>query len=207
MRKNARAAGCRAAIRTALAILFLAGMAALAQPGAPENCAASATCLVASPSDSVPEAERYSPAGDATSMVTMTLRTRHGGPLAHRWIELHGPDTDVTLGFGPASIPFLDAGKISTLSAQGETERMTPLHLFFHSFNYAKPPGEGRTVGEPILLTRAQANALLAGLQRHHLIAPYIPIFHDCRTFTCALQAKAKGKSTLPCYVLLKGYW
>ncbi len=44
--------------------------------------------------------------------------------------------------------------------------------------------------------------------QRHRkFIFPYIPIFHDCRTFVCAVQSSARGKSTLPCYLLFKGYW
>jgi hypothetical protein len=38
-------------------------------------------------------------------------------------------------------------------------------------------------------------------------IFPYIPIFHDCRTFVCAVQSSVRGKSTLPCYLLFKGYW
>ena len=42
---------------------------------------------------------------------------------------------------------------------------------------------------------------------RRKLIFPYIPIFHDCHTFVCTVKATADGKSTIPCYLLFKGYW
>ena len=35
----------------------------------------------------------------------------------------------------------------------------------------------------------------------------YVPIFHDCRTFACSVQAAAEGYSSLACYLLFKGYW
>ncbi len=139
-------------------------------------------------------------------MVTLTLRASHGGPFAHQWIELDGPGEAMTIGFGPASIPFIDAGKMSMLDGEGKFEKMTGLHLFFHRFNYAKAPGSGRIIGEPIRLTPEQAEQVVEKL-RHRFIAPYVPMFHDCRTFVCALRASVQGKSSLPCYLLFKGYW
>jgi hypothetical protein len=74
-------------------------------------------------------------------------------------------------------------------------------------FNYAKPPEAGQIVGEPVQLTVAQANTVLQKESRRKLIFPYIPIFHDCHTFVCTVKATADGKSTIPCYLLFKGYW
>jgi hypothetical protein len=140
------------------------------------------------------------------SLVTMSIRASHGGVLAHQWVELDTARGRVTIGYGPASIPFIDAGQISVWNQDGSIER-SGFHLLPTRFNYAKPPGAGRVLGAPIHLTRAQADAVLQKESRRKLIFPYIPIFHDCHTFVCTVKATADGKSTLPCYVLFKGYW
>lgn len=56
-------------------------------------------------------------------------------------------------------------------------------------------------------MTLANADAVLRKESRRKLIFPYIPLFHDCHTFVCTVKATAAGKSTVPCYLLLKGYW
>jgi hypothetical protein len=139
-------------------------------------------------------------------LVTMSVRASHGGVLAHQWIELETERGKVTIGYGPASIPFIDAGQISVWDQNGTVER-SGLHLLPTHFNYAKPPGAGKIVGTPILLTPAQSNAILRKESHRKLIFPYIPIFHDCHTFVCSVKATANGKSSLPCYLIFKGYW
>ena len=137
----------------------------------------------------------------------MYVRTLHGGPFAHHWIELESSRGPVTVGFGPATLPFIDAGQISIWYAHGKVERRGAIRLISTGFNYAKPPGTGHPIGEPIHLTIAQADALIEKERHRKFIFPYIPIFHDCRTFVCAVQSSVRGKSTLPCYLLFKGYW
>jgi hypothetical protein len=140
-------------------------------------------------------------------VVNMYVRTLHGGPLAHHWIEVESSRGPVTVGFGPATIPFIDAGQISIWYADGKVERRGAIRLFSTGFNYAKPPGEGYPIGEPIHLTVAQSDALVEKERHRKFVFPYIPIFHDCRTFVCAVQSSVRGRSTLPCYLLFKGYW
>jgi hypothetical protein len=140
-------------------------------------------------------------------VVNMYVRTLHGGPLAHHWIEVESSHGLVTVGFGPASIPFIDAGQISIWYAHGEVERRGAIRLISTGFNYAKPPGTGHAIGKPIQLTIARSDAFIEKERRRKLVFPYIPLFHDCRTFVCAVQSSVRGKSTLPCYLLFKGYW
>jgi hypothetical protein len=141
-----------------------------------------------------------------TQLVPMNARALHGGVLAHQWVELQTSRGTVTVGYGPASIPFIDAGQISVWDQDGHIER-SGLHLFPTRFNYAKPPGAGKIVGQPILLTVAGSDAVLRKETHRKLIFPYIPLFHDCHTFVCTVKATASGKSTVPCYLLFKGYW
>ena len=136
----------------------------------------------------------------------MKVRASHGGLLAHHWIELQTVRGVVTIGYGPASLPFLDAGQISVWNENGDIER-SGLRLLPTNFNYAKPPGAGEVIGTPMELTVAQSDAILRKESHRKAIFPYIPIFHDCRTFVCTVKATADGKSTLPCYLLFKGYW
>jgi hypothetical protein len=150
---------------------------------------------------------------DSYRPALLEVRTDHGGPLAHHWLELDSPEGEITFGFGPATLPFLDSGQVSLQDRYGNTKWISGMHplpwlaLPPIKYNYAPSPGEGRIIGKPILLTMAQSEALTRRLQHLKLVGPYIPVFHDCRTFTCAMQASAQGRSTLPCYLLFKGYW
>ena len=148
----------------------------------------------------------YTPAAESR-IVTMELRTLHGGPFAHHWLQLETSHGEVTIGYGPASIPFIDAGEVSVWHAQGNVERFSGIHILPTNFNYSKPPDAGHSIGKPILLTVAQADAVVEKERHRRFFIPYIPIFHDCRTFACATEASAQGKSTVPCYLLFKGYW
>ena len=139
-------------------------------------------------------------------LVKMNVRASHGGIMAHHWLELETSRGMVTIGYGPASLPFIDAGQISVWNENGEQERRG-LRLLPTNFNYAKPPGKGEVVGQPVELTIAQSDALVQKESHRKAIVPYIPFFHDCRTFVCTVKATAAGKSTLPCYLLFKGYW
>ena len=141
-----------------------------------------------------------------THLVLMNVRALHGGVLAHQWVELQTSRGTVTIGYGPASVPFIDAGQISVWDQDGHIER-SGLHLFPTRFNYANPPGAGKIVGQPMQLTLANSDEVLRKESHRKLIFPYIPLFHDCHTFVCTVKATASGKSTLPCYLLFEGYW
>jgi hypothetical protein len=146
-------------------------------------------------------------------IVALQVRALHGGPLAHHWLQVESSGGTVTIGFGPATLPFVDAGQISLQDSYGNIERISGMHplpvlgLPPLNYRYAKAPGAGHPLGKPTPLTVAQADALIQKARNHKFVVPYIPIFHDCRTFACSLQAAAKGHSSLPCYFLLKGYW
>ena len=148
-----------------------------------------------------------------TRAVTLQLRALHGGPFAHHWLEIESSIGEVTLGFGPATVPFIDAGQVSLQDRYGNIERISGMHplpvlgLPPLSYRYAKPPGAGHPLGKPIPLTVAQADTLIQKIRHHKFVGPYVPIFHDCRTFACSVQAAAQGRSSLPCYLLFKGYW
>jgi hypothetical protein len=152
------------------------------------------------------------PPSSAPAMVSkpqrgmMSVRALHGGILAHQWVELETSSGKVTIGYGPASLPFLDAGQISIWHEDGRREH-SGLRLLPTNFNYAKPPDSGNLVGAPVSITLEQADAILRKQAHRKRIFPYIPIFHDCRTFVCTVKASATGKSSLPCYLLFKGYW
>ena len=143
----------------------------------------------------------------------LEVRAIHRGPLAHHWVELESPEEQITIGFGPATLPFIDSGEVAVHDRFGNTKWISGMHplpwLAFPpiKYQYAKRPGEGRIIGRPIPLTLPQAEALTRKWQHMKFVGPYIPIFHDCRTFTCAVQASALGRSTVPCYLLFKGYW
>ena len=152
-------------------------------------------------------------AEESTAPVTLELRTAHRGPFAHHWLELERSEGKVTIGFGPATVPFIDAGQIELQDQYGNIERISGMHpvpwltLPTVNYRYARAPGDGRRIGKPITLTVAQSEALIEKVQHMKFVVPYIPIFHDCRTYACAVQASARGRSTLPCYLLFKGYW
>ena len=133
--------------------------------------------------------------------------------MSHHWLELESSHGQVTIGFGPATLPFIDAGQISLQDSYGNIERFSGMHplpvlgLPPLSYRYAKAPGAGRAIGKPISMTIAQADDLIQKERHRKFVGPYIPLFHDCRTFACTVQAHAKGRSSMPCYLLFKGYW
>jgi hypothetical protein len=141
-----------------------------------------------------------------------TLMDRRG-PFSHHWLEVETSSGVVTLGFGPATIPLIDSGQIALRDARGNIQRIsgfTPFPIFAPppmKYHYARKPEEGKVRGRPIVLTQQQADALVHRIQTRKFIAPYFPWFHDCRTFVCTVRAEAEGRSKLPCYLLLKGYW
>jgi hypothetical protein len=150
---------------------------------------------------------------DSGRPVMLELRTDHGGPLGHQWLELESQEGGMTIGFGPATLPFIDSGEVSLQDRYGNIKWISGMHplpwlaLPPIKYHYARGPGEGRTIGKPIPMTMAQSEALIRKLQQLKFVGPYIPIFHDCHTFTCAVQASAQGHSALPCYLLFKGHW
>jgi hypothetical protein len=152
-------------------------------------------------------------AEDSRRPATLELRADFRGPLAHHWLELDAPEQQMTFGFGPATVPFIDSGQISLHDGYGNTKWISGMHplpwlaLPPVKYHYARTPGQGRIVGKPIPLTTAQADVLTSRMEHLQYVGPYIPFFHDCRTFTCATLASAQGHSTLPCYLLFKGYW
>ena len=150
---------------------------------------------------------------DSDQPVILQLRTDHGGPFAHHWLVLDGEEGGITIGFGPATLPFIDSGQISLEDDYGNIQWISGMHplpwlaLPPIKNHYAGSPGEGRIIGEPIRLTAAQSEVLIRKLQHRRFVGPYIPLFHDCRTFACATLASAQGHSNLPCYLLFKGHW
>ena len=172
------------------------------------------TCF--SPNSLMPSHLEFEPkfvAEEFSRPAMLELRAAHRGPFAHHWLELETPAGRMTIGFGPATLPFIDAGQVSMQDRYGNIERISGMHplpwlaLPPINYHYARAPGEGRITGKPIRLTMAQSQALARKLQHLKFVVPYIPIFHDCRTFACAVQASAQGHWTLPCYLLFKGYW
>lgn len=176
-----------------------------------------ASCFL--PSDSTPpdlprSAFDRMPTDQApSSVVTLELRTHHAGPFCHHWLQIETSIGRVTLGYGPATIPFIDAGQISLQDGHGNIERISGMHpipligLPPLNYRYAKAPNSGHAIGKPVHLSIRQADALIQKERRHRFIGPYFPFFHDCRTYTCTVFATAQGKSSLPCYLLFKGYW
>jgi len=152
-------------------------------------------------------------AEDSNRPILLELRTDHGGPFAHHWLELEGEEGGITIGFGPATLPFIDSGQVSLEDSYGNLKWISGMHplpllaLPPIKNHYAGSPGQGRILGEPIPLTMAQSEALIQKLQRMKFVGPYVPLFHDCRTFACAALASARGRSSLPCYLLFKGHW
>jgi hypothetical protein len=150
---------------------------------------------------------------DPERLVTMERRTLRRGPFCHRWLQLETSHGSVTLGYGPATVPLIDAGEIGVRDQYGNYKMLSGMHPLPMlamppvNYHYAKAPGRGRPVGKPIQLTAAQADAVVQKELNHRFVIPYIPIFHDCRTYLCKVEASAQGKSSLPCYLLFKGYW
>lgn len=139
--------------------------------------------------------------------VQLQVRSAFGGPFAHRWLEVGDPSDTVTISYGPANLPFLDAGQIVVRDQAGHVEWVSRWHLLPGSFTHFRLPGAGHSIGSAVLITRVKAQRLITRERRHRFVAPYIPFFHDCHTFVCATLASARGQSTLPCYLLFKGHW
>ncbi len=150
---------------------------------------------------------------DPDRITSLELRALHRGPFAHHWLEFETSNGKIALGFGPATVPFIDAGQISLQDTYGNIERISGMHPLLVlglpplNYRYAKSPGSGHTIGKPIPMTIDQADALVQKIHHRKFVGPYIPFFHDCRTFVCSVQAAEQGRSSLPCYVLFKGYW
>ncbi len=167
----------------------------------------------ARPAHGLPEVEPAPVIADPSRIVNLQLRATRGGLFAHHWLEVQSSKGTLTLGFGPATVPLIDAGQVSLQDSYGNIERISGMHplpvlgLPPLNYRYAKAPGAGHPVGEPIPMTVAQADTLIRKVRSSKFVGPYIPFFHDCRTFVCGIQAGAKGRSSLPCYLLLKGYW
>jgi hypothetical protein len=168
-----------------------------------------ADCFLASEPKPAPPAVIENP----DRVVSLQLRGSYGGPFAHHWLEVESSRGTMTLGFGPATVPFIDAGQVSLQDSYGNVERISGMHPLLVlglpplNYRYAKAPGSGHAIGKPIPLTVTQADALVEKIRHRKFIGPYIPIFHDCRTFVCSVQAGAQGRSSVPCYALFKGYW
>ena len=176
-----------------------------------------ASCFLPSDSPSPDVArsafDRMSTDQASSRVVTLELRTQHAGPFCHHWLQTETSIGRVTLGYGPATVPFIDAGQISLQDGHGNVERISGMHpipmigLPPLNYRYAKAPDSGHIIGKPIHLNLVQADALIQKERKHRFVGPYIPFFHDCRTYTCSVLAAAQGKSSLPCYLLFKGYW
>ena len=105
-----------------------------------------------------------------TRIVTLQLRAFHRGPFAHHWLEVDSSRGKVTLGFGPATLPFIDAGQISLQDTYGNIERISGMHplpvlgLPPLNYRYAKAPGAGYPLGKPIELERGSLRGTLPTL-------------------------------------------
>jgi hypothetical protein len=151
----------------------------------------------------------FAPSPPAAPGPTATLvRFGHGnGRLDHQWIELDTSQGPVNIGFGPATFRFIDAGQVTIRDRNGNRLWISglsviPLLTFPQAPNdYAGRPGEGFPVKPPIRLPLSRADRLVRDLRSSHAIVPYIPFLYDCHTFACRLEAKARGTSTLPCYL------
>lgn len=152
-------------------------------------------------------------AADPDHMMTMELRTLRRGPFCHHWLRLETTHGLVTMGYGPATVPLIDAGEVGVRDEYGNYAMLSGMHLVPMlamppvNYHYAKAMDRGRIVGKPMYLTAAQADATVQRELHHRFIFPYIPLFHDCRTYVCTVASKAQGKSSIPCYLLFKGYW
>src|SRR5262249_40776558 len=95
-------------------------------------------------------------------IVELEVRALHGGPFAHHWLEVESSWGRVTLGFGPTTVPFIDAGQVSLQDTYGNIERISGMHPIIFlglpplNYRYAKAPGSGRQRSKPIPMTVAQ---------------------------------------------------
>ncbi len=122
-------------------------------------------------------------------------------------LRFRHPRGAVTLGFGSALLPFIDRGQVTVEDAQGRVQHEYALHALPFYLSFGRPPGMGKEIGEVVYVPVSRADQIVEQQRHRRFIFPYIPLFHDCRTYVCAMQATVEGKSKLPCYFLLKGYW
>ncbi len=144
---------------------------------------------------------------DSATLVPIAFRAGRGGFFAHHWIDVQTSTGHVTLGFGSALLPMFDRGQVTVQDAYGNVEheffpRAMPLYL-----DFGRVPGTGRDIAPTVYVPVARADQIVEQQRHRRFIFPYIPLFHDCRTYMCAMRASIEGKSRLPCYLLLKGYW
>jgi hypothetical protein len=124
-----------------------------------------ATCF--SPASPLPEFEPKLAAEDSYRPAMLELRTAHRGPFAHHWLELESLVGKMTVGFGPATLPFIDAGEVSFEDRYRNVKWISGMHplpllaLPPINYRYARAPEEGRIIGKPIPLTRAQSEVWL----------------------------------------------
>ena len=157
--------------------------------------------------DTANYSEAFAPLATTPGMVVLQVRKAMiGGPFAHKWVQVGTADDAVTIGYGAANIPIIDAGQI-VITDNKSVDVVSKWHLFPWHVTPAERPGAGRLVGGPILVTDAKAQKLVTEESRHRFVAPYIPLFNDCHTYVCAVTAKAQGKSTLPCYLFFKDHF
>lgn len=144
---------------------------------------------------------------NSSGLVPVQVRMSNvAGPLGHKWVQVGIGENAVTIGYGAANIPFADLGQVVITDRYG-VDTVSRWHLFPFHLPSAELPDRGHTVGPPVFVTVAQAHKLITQQRRHRLVFPYIPLFHDCHTYACAVMASAEGKSALPCYLRFKGHF
>jgi hypothetical protein len=136
-----------------------------------------------------------------------------GAPFAHHWLEMETSKGKLTIGFGPATIPFMDTGQIGIRDEYGNEQRISGKHpisvltLPTRNRKYAKEIGTGHKINQPFPVSLRKADEVIESESRKDNVFLYIPLFNDCRTYVCTLKAKLQGKSTIWCHLLFKGYW
>lgn len=144
---------------------------------------------------------------NTSGLVPVQVRMAYtGGPFAHKWIQIGHGDNAITFGYGAANFPLVDAGQVVVADRHG-VELVSRWHLFRGHITPAEGPDRGHPVGKPVFLTVAHAQKLIWQQRRHRFLMPYIPLFHDCHTYTCEIMASAQGKSVLPCFLFLKNHF
>lgn len=140
-------------------------------------------------------------------LVPISFRSGKGMLFSHQWLEIQTSTGPVTLGFGSALLPFIDRGQVTIQDAYGQVEHEYALSVLPFYLNFGRPPGMGQDIAKVIYVPVSRADQIVEQQRHRRFIFPYVPLFHDCRTYVCAMQATIEGKSKLPCYFLLKGYW
>jgi hypothetical protein len=93
---------------------------------------------------------------DASQPGRLEQRTEHRGPFAHHWLELETSAGKVTIGFGPATLPFIDPGQASLQDQHRNIKRISGMHplpwLALPPIHYhdARAPGIGHPIGVPL---------------------------------------------------------